>query len=421
MTRAPLAPLALPRIALSLVLLSLVLLSLGACPADPGTSASNGSSEPATTSPTTSAPPTTAASTGAPADQPPTAALAADPPGGAAPLVVRLSGAGSTDPEGPVTFSWSLGDGEAAAGPEIAHVYAEPGTYTVTLTVTDSAGQTATAERDVPVGADCPLFAAVPSPGALATPALVEASGLAASRRTPGLLWTHNDSDPDGPQLYAFAAADGRYLGRYALQGAKVVDWEDLALGPGKLAGTDDLYVGDIGDNNKARADITVYRVAEPAVDLAQAPANASLSGVETLVFTYPGGQAHDAETLLVDPARGDLCVVTKDPDGAAVYCATAPLASGPLTLATSLTGPGLTTGGSVSPDGRLVAVRTYLDARVWRRDLAEPLAASLAGPGCPLALTLEIQGEALGFAADGLGYFTVSEGESPTLHAYRR
>lgn len=424
MTRA--LPRALP-VALPCAL-PLVALSLGACPSDPGlqTSSAGGSSGPQTTAAASTgatAPTTGGASTGAPADQPPTAKLTADPPGGAAPVLVRLSGAASSDPEGPVTHAWALGDGAVAEGPEAEHVYAEPGAYTVTLTVTDSLGQTAQASLDLTISADCPTFASSKSPGALALPALNEASGLAASRRTPGVLWTHNDSDPDGPRVYAFAAADARFLGRWSLTGAAVVDWEDLAVGPGERPGGADLYVGDIGDNNAARPDITVYRAAEPAVDLAAPqPVDAALPGVEALVFTYPQGQAHDAETLLVDPVRGDLCVVTKRLDGLSeAYCAAAPLASGALTLAASLDVGSLATGGSVSPDGRLVAIRTYFDARVWRRDPRAPLADAFAGPSCALPLVFEMQGEALGFAADGLGYFTVSEGQDPALHAYRR
>src|SRR5690606_17578486 len=124
------------------------------------------------------------------------------------------------------------------------------------------------------------------SPGVLRPPAIVEASGLALSRNNPGVLWTHNDSDDDGPQVYAFAAEDARYLGRYALDGAKVRDWEDMALGPGQRPGADALYLGDIGDNNKKRKRIVVYRVAEPVVLLDQPPEDRVLDAVEALEFT---------------------------------------------------------------------------------------------------------------------------------------
>lgn len=270
--------------------------------------------------------------------------------------------------------------------------------------------------------ASCPKYAAVTGPGTLTPAAIVEASGLAVSRKSPGVLWTHNDSDEDGPFAYAFAAADARYLGRYALLGAKVHDWEDMAIGPGADPKVDALYLGDIGDNDKKRDDITVYRVPEPAVDLAQAPGDRELAGVETLVFTYPHGKAHNAETLLVDPVRGDLCIVTKRKSGESdVYCAAAPLRSGELEHVAELDLGGLATGGAVSLDGSVVAVRTYLDARLWRRDLARPLADAFRDPACPIPVVLERQGEALAFTPDALGYYTVSEGRLPALHAYRR
>lgn len=286
---------------------------------------------------------------------------------------------------------------------------------------TDSAARTPpTPAAPAPLADDCPRFAVAPSVGALTPPQLVEASGLAASRKSPGVLWTHNDSDLDGPFVYAFAADDARYLGRWRLDGAVVRDWEDMAIGPGPDGG-DALYVGDFGDNLRRRPEVVVYRVPEPAVDLAAAPADHRLEGVEALAFTYPGGQAHNAEALLVDPVRGDMCIVTKRFGAAELFCAAAPLRSGVLTAAGPLAVAGLVTGGAVSLAGDLIAVRTYLDVRLWRRDPARPLAEALRGPGCDLPVALERQGEAITFAPDGRGYYTVSEGPSPTLHAYVR
>ena len=40
----------------------------------------------------------------------------------------------------PYTYSWTFGDGGSASGQTVTHVYAAPGTYTVTVTVVDSAG-----------------------------------------------------------------------------------------------------------------------------------------------------------------------------------------------------------------------------------------------------------------------------------------
>ena len=52
-----------------------------------------------------------------------------------------MSSTGTVDPEGHTIkgYSWNWGDGTAlSTGASPTHVYATPGTYTITLTVTDS-------------------------------------------------------------------------------------------------------------------------------------------------------------------------------------------------------------------------------------------------------------------------------------------
>ena len=49
----------------------------------------------------------------------------------------------STDPDGTISsYSWDFGDGESGSGATVEHEYAEAGTYSVTLTVTDNRGAT---------------------------------------------------------------------------------------------------------------------------------------------------------------------------------------------------------------------------------------------------------------------------------------
>jgi PKD repeat protein len=51
---------------------------------------------------------------------------------------IIFSGEDSSDPEGDkLTYSWNLGDGQAASGAEVVHIYAVAGTYVVTLIVND--------------------------------------------------------------------------------------------------------------------------------------------------------------------------------------------------------------------------------------------------------------------------------------------
>jgi hypothetical protein len=51
----------------------------------------------------------------------------------------------------PYAYSWDFGDGQQSTGPSNQHTYQQAGTYTVTLNVTDSTGQTASDSRQVSV------------------------------------------------------------------------------------------------------------------------------------------------------------------------------------------------------------------------------------------------------------------------------
>lgn len=59
----------------------------------------------------------------------------------------------SNTPEGNVAvgWSWKFGDGETAKGEVVTHTYEKAGTYTVELTVTDSAGREATVTEPLTV------------------------------------------------------------------------------------------------------------------------------------------------------------------------------------------------------------------------------------------------------------------------------
>jgi PKD repeat protein len=57
----------------------------------------------------------------------------------------RFDGRKSSDPDGTIaSYVWTFGDGATAQGSVVNHRYTRRGTYTVTLTVTDNRGATAT-------------------------------------------------------------------------------------------------------------------------------------------------------------------------------------------------------------------------------------------------------------------------------------
>jgi hypothetical protein len=275
------------------------------------------------------------------------------------------------------------------------------------------------------LAAACAKTLVATTPGTVASNSLDEISGIAASRRSNGVYWVHNDSG-DSARVFAIGT-DGRDLGEFALSGASAVDWEDIATGPGPVAGVAYLYLADIGDNAKSRASVQVYRVPEPLVDPALPPgAPQTLTGVSTLTFTYPDGP-HDAEGFIVDPTNGQLFVVTKDLIGgvAQVFRAPANLAGGStiwLTLVATVPLGFLhgVTGADITPNGDVVALRTYVSVSLYPRRAGQSLAQAFSQASCKGASSgAEAQGEAIGFTRDGRGYVTVSEGVHPALHQF--
>lgn len=259
----------------------------------------------------------------------------------------------------------------------------------------------------------------------LKNPAINESSGLAASRSNPNIYWTHNDSG-DGPLVYAFDAT-GESRGVFRVAGAQARDWEDMAVGPGPTQASSYLYLGDIGDNNKARSEIVVYRVPEPkltAADKNSSKSNPRITAAgDAIRLRYPDGK-FDAETLLVHPTSGNLYIVTKVIlRNATIYEARAPLVPGKVITMKRIGDIkvpsliGALTGGSISPDGRRVALCDYLQGYevvlprssknfndIWRQTVT------------PFKLGQREQGEAITYRADGKALLVTSEGKLPPL-----
>ncbi len=74
------------------------------------------------------------------APAPPTANINASPTSGTAPLSVNMNASGSTG-VGTLSYNWGFGDGDSGSGFSANHTYTTAGIWTITLTVTDSLGQ----------------------------------------------------------------------------------------------------------------------------------------------------------------------------------------------------------------------------------------------------------------------------------------
>jgi hypothetical protein len=138
-------------------------------------------------------------------------------------------------------------------------------------------------------------------------PGLGESSGLAASRRTPGLLWTLNDSG-NPPELFAIDSA-GHDRAVLRVEGARNRDWEALALA--RCGPTDCLYIAEVGDNRAREDTVRIYRVREPEEPFPSSR-RVALSG--TIQFRYEDGP-RDAEAILVTGDQ-DVYVISKERSG---------------------------------------------------------------------------------------------------------
>ena len=68
-------------------------------------------------------------------------------------VTCQLDASSSFDPDGQiVAYTWTFGDGGTGSGVTTGHDYLEPGTYSITLTVTDDSGATSADTRSVTIG-----------------------------------------------------------------------------------------------------------------------------------------------------------------------------------------------------------------------------------------------------------------------------
>lgn len=268
-----------------------------------------------------------------------------------------------------------------------------------------------------------PTFADPTEVGVVENSPLKESSGVAASRLHSGVLYAHNDGAAE-PTLVAIDTS-ARYLGTFKLPNFPSGDFEDIAVGPGSDPHLSYVYLGDIGDNRINRLDIVVYQIPEPWVDLrwADQPVSVDLDSGHAFHLQYPD-QAHDAETLLVDPLRRELFVITKEPGVAKVYkISIDQLNPGDVNLLEWVLDVPfhMASAGDISLDGTQILLRNEDYGQWWSRPVEWSIEEALMGDPFSVPLVrrpIEPNGEAVGFTQDGNGYYTLSDdSDPPTLY----
>jgi len=207
-------------------------------------------------------------------------------------------------------------------------------------------------------GADPYLPAGVKQVGTLANPAITESSGVAASRQYTNVFWTHNDG---GKSETLFAVTrEGKTLSEFKVLGAKIDDWEDIAIDNERH-----LYIADTGDNDAKRKRVAVYRADEPDP--------ASSAGVVRTThkwqLRWPNGPM-DSEGLFVYGTNGYLITKVKNDRFAEVYrFRLSDAESQMLEPVARLTIDSPVTAADISANGAAVAIVTGTGAFLYRID----------------------------------------------------
>jgi len=246
-----------------------------------------------------------------------------------------------------------------------------------------------------------------------------EASGIADSKANQGNIWVEEDSG-NPPDIY-LVGHNGAIKSKVHLQGATNTDWEDIQLSNGPTAGNPYLYVGDIGDNNAVRTECSFLRFPEPAAG------TATVTQYDKIRFKYPDGP-RDAEAFLVDPTTKDIFIITKRDSHSKIYKLPYPQDTVNVTTATfisTLSFNGVVSA-ALSADGQQLVVKTYGDIYYYIRNTSQPIDSTLKGSFKKLGYQMEPQGEAVCFALDGSGFYTLSETPSilpipATLNFYKK
>ena len=271
---------------------------------------------------------------------------------------------------------------------------------------------------------------------------LVEISGIACSRVTPGYIWMESDDYSD-----CIIATDENGTTRHKLVNLtpKVgrSDWEDMC--GGVYNGKNYLFIGAFGDNNASTGNYKIVYLEEPEIT-----GSKSITIAPSVInFQYPNGIKHNAESMMYDNIEQKLYIITK------VYYDVCQVFSLPMSLnygteVQTLTyvcdlgikadlgedtnpykGFHLCTAADISPDGSLVLIKNqnntaqdkgeeYSWVLLWKRDGNESISETLKRqPEAIQSYRQEWQGEAICWLNNNVFYTVSDDDGEPPIYKY--
>jgi PKD repeat protein len=151
------------------------------------------------------------------------------------------TGSSENNPGGSVSsYSWTFGDGGAAAGAVQSHSYSHFGIYTVALTVTDNYGASSAVSHVVVVGDEIPTAAFTdPSPGTAGTPMSLSGSGSDPDGSISAYSWSFGDGSTGSGQHPSHAySSPGNYIVTLAVadsDGHSAAIAQQVTVGPAAI------------------------------------------------------------------------------------------------------------------------------------------------------------------------------------------
>ena len=188
---------------------------------------------------------------------------------------------------------------------------------------------------------------------------ITESSGVVASRKHPGVLWTHNDGGGPKKQFLYAIDREGRTLASFPFVGELLHDWEDIAIDD---AGH--LFIGDIGNNDSKRSQLVVYEIDEPDPRAGTVVLRANRQW--KLAFPM---EPFDCESLFIWKGHGYVVSKVFNDMRAQIFRFPLTETRKPVTLelvaTTRIESP--VTGADISADGKLLALVAKNGAYVFR------------------------------------------------------
>jgi len=274
---------------------------------------------------------------------------------------------------------------------------------------------------------------------------IIEVSGIACSRVTPGYIWMQ--SDETEKYIIATDAKGAERAMKVNFNKTIRWDWEDMS--GGVYNGTNYLFIGAFGDNEENGGNYSIVYFEEPAID----PATPEITITPNQIkYVYPDGKKHNAEALMYDNVDQVIYVITK------VYYDVCQVFSIPFRLdygteTQTLTyvcdlgvradlgehsenkpykGFHLVTGADISPNGKYILIKnhnnivaTYSWILLWERQEGESVAQTLKRERHPQPLkcySYEWQGEAICWLDNDV-FYTTSDADdgNPPIYIYTR